>query len=99
MAMRLALGTDEVERLTQRAEWIYVIVTGSPRTLGMPEVTDTQSALIQAQKPTKVLLASNKVRGVANPAQLITSHHKERQERESKQTVKRCTLKWLRDLA
>lgn len=51
-----------------RAEWIDVMVTGSPRTLSMPEVTDTQSALIQAQKPTKAMLSSKEVQGGANPA-------------------------------
>lgn len=38
-----------------RAEWIDVMVT-----LSMPEVTDTQSALIQAQKPTKAMLLPRK---------------------------------------
>ncbi len=51
-----------------QAEWIDVMVTGSPRTLSMPEVTDTQSALIQARKPTNALLSSKEVRGGANPA-------------------------------
>ncbi|KAG7504509.1 hypothetical protein JOB18_010568 [Solea senegalensis] len=51
-----------------RAEWLDVMVTGSPRTLSMPEVTDTPSALIQARKPTKSMLPSNKVQGGANPA-------------------------------
>lgn len=41
-----------------RAEWNDVMVIGSPRTLCMPEVTDTQSMFIQAPKPTKAMLSS-----------------------------------------
>ena len=82
---------------------IDVMVTGSPRTLNMPEVTDTQSVLIQAKKPTKAMFSSMVVQGGANPAagtpQLITSHHREQQERESMKTAERGTLKWARGLA
>lgn len=41
-----------------RVEWIDVMVTGSPRTLGKPEVTDTQGAPIQAQKPSTAMISS-----------------------------------------
>lgn len=46
------------------------MVIGSPRTLCMPEVTDTQSVLIQARKPTKAMLSSKE-----GPTRQTTVNH------------------------
>ncbi|CAB1431640.1 unnamed protein product [Pleuronectes platessa] len=66
------------------------MVTGSPRSLSMPEVTDIPSALIQARKPTKEMLSSIEVQGGASPAHHSQSYH----QRESMRPAERGTLKW-----
>lgn len=80
-----------------KAERIDVMDIGSPRILGMPEVTDTQSVFNQAQKPTKAaFVQQSPKRGQPCAPQLITSHHR-KDERQSMKTRERSTLKWVRD--
>lgn len=80
-----------------KAERIDVMDIGSPRILGMPEVTDTQSVFNQAQKPTKAaFVQQSPKRGQPCAPQLITSTHR-KDERQSMKTRERSTLKWVRD--